>query len=106
MTSDGGRGDAGGPEGAENGNHVLLQSLEKEVLSLRKSRDEHEETTASLLAELQRRCDKVIELEVRLPMRWSSLPVMYELGYTTEESYCWFVVCARLFIEVQVRRNF
>ncbi|CAM9979949.1 unnamed protein product [Ectocarpus sp. 8 AP-2014] len=66
MASDDGRGDEGGPEGAENGNHLLLQSLEKEVLSLRKSRDEQEETTASLLAELQRRCDKVIELEVNL----------------------------------------
>ncbi|CAM9511208.1 unnamed protein product [Ectocarpus sp. 12 AP-2014] len=66
MASDDGRGDAGAPEGAENGNHSLLQSLEKEVLLLRKSRDEQEETTASLLAELQRRCDKVIELEVNL----------------------------------------
>ncbi|CBJ29792.1 hypothetical protein Esi_0161_0061 [Ectocarpus siliculosus] len=66
MASDDGRGDAGGAEGAENGNHLLLQSLETEVLSLRKSRDEQEETTASLLAELQRRCDKVIELEVNL----------------------------------------
>ncbi|CAM9691398.1 unnamed protein product [Ectocarpus sp. 4 AP-2014] len=66
MASDDGRGDAGGPEGAENGDHSLLQSLENEVFSLRKSRDEQEETTASLLAELQRRCDKVIELEVNL----------------------------------------
>ncbi|CAM9125927.1 unnamed protein product [Ectocarpus sp. 13 AM-2016] len=66
MASNDGRGDAGAPEGAENGTYSLLQSLEKEVLLLRKSRDEQEETTASLLAELQRRCDKVIELEVNL----------------------------------------
>lgn len=35
----------------------LLQSLEKEVLALRQSE-------SSLIAELQRRCDKMIELEV------------------------------------------
>lgn len=95
MGSDGGRGDAGGAEGGENGNHLLLQSLEKEVLSLRKSRDEQEETTASLLAELQRRCDKVIELEVRLPIRWRSLPVRYELGHTTHHGGELLLVCAR-----------
>lgn len=79
MGSDDGKGDSGGLEGGENGNPLLLQSLEKEVLSLRKARDEQEETTASLLAELQRRCDKVIELEVRLPVRRRSLPVRWQV---------------------------
>lgn len=41
-----------------------LDVLRKEVVSLREIEKEQTETTASLLTELQRRCDNIIELEV------------------------------------------
>lgn len=47
-------------DGEDRLNSLLLQSLEMEVSSLRQSE-------ASLIAELQRRCDKAIELEVGQP---------------------------------------
>lgn len=42
-----------------------LRALRKEVLSLRECEREQTDTTSSLINELQRRCDQVIELEVR-----------------------------------------
>lgn len=47
----------GSDEVREENNSSLLQSLEEEVVALRQSE-------SSLIAELQRRCDKMIELEV------------------------------------------
>ena len=59
-------------------NSSLLQSLEKEVLALRQSE-------TSLIAELQRRCDKMIELEVSKPagcnrVTWEGFVVRWRLS--------------------------
>lgn len=47
-----------------------FQALRKEVLSLRKSRKQQSETESSLIQELQRRCNRIIELEVSLRPGW------------------------------------
>lgn len=43
-----------------------FQALREEVLSLRLSRKQQSETESSLIQELQRRCNRIIELEVSL----------------------------------------
>ncbi|CAM9643276.1 unnamed protein product [Hapterophycus canaliculatus] len=66
-SDDAGVRDAEAPEGA-NGDPSSspLQLLEKEVPSSKNHREHRTDTESSLLAELQRRCDKIIELEVLL----------------------------------------
>lgn len=46
-----------------------FQALRMEVLSLRKARKQQSETESSLIQELQRRCNRIIELEVKLKTR-------------------------------------
>lgn len=60
MSSQGMEWDAEGREG----NGEDFQALRKEVLSLRESQRQQSEIESSLIKELQRRCDRVIELEV------------------------------------------
>ena len=47
-----------------------FQALRKEVLWLRKSRKQQSETESSLIQELQRRCNRIIELEVSRRPGW------------------------------------
>lgn len=60
VISEGVRGKVGGEAGGDD----EFQALRKEVLSLRKSRKQQSETESSLIQELQRRCNRIIELEV------------------------------------------
>lgn len=66
-------------QSADNNNDIEmddgneLKELRREVLALRETEKEQAETTASLLTELQRRCDNIIELEVRKPFSRTGL---------------------------------
>lgn len=59
--------------GKETDDGNELEVLRREVQSLREIEKEQAETTASLLSELQRRCDNIIELEVRKPFSRNGL---------------------------------
>lgn len=65
MISEGMRGQADGKAGDDD----EFQALRKEVLSLRKARKQQSDTESSLIQELQRRCNRIIELEVKLKTR-------------------------------------
>lgn len=61
----------------EENSSSLLQSLEKEVVALRQSE-------SGLIAELQRRCDKMIELEVN----WLGAIEDHTGKLAVERSFC------------------
>lgn len=59
--------DSEGVKGDDEGQVVdndEFQALRKEVLSLREAQKQQSQSESSLILELQRRCDRVIELEV------------------------------------------
>lgn len=66
VISEGMRGQVDGKGGDDD----EFQALRKEVLSLRKSRKQQSETESSLIQELQRRCNRIIELEVSQSPGW------------------------------------
>lgn len=68
VTSEGVRGKFEGETGGDDD----FQALRKEVLSLRLSRKLQSETESSLIQELQRRCNRIIELEVSPRPAWLS----------------------------------